>query len=111
MSDEEDGPEHPPLELDPPEGIAGAASATEILRAWVADGALQVTFEAHTFQHDVAEWGRLLSDIAHHVAHAVELDGQLPRAEALKRMGEAFDSNLKENQAALSGRIKGRTEH
>ncbi|MDX2289637.1 MAG: DUF5076 domain-containing protein [Hyphomicrobiaceae bacterium] len=108
MADDDDTPL---LELELPEGVLSADKAMEVLRAWVADGALHVVFDPETFRDDASEWGRLLSDVVHHIAHAVELDGQMSRSDALKIIERAFSENLHTNQLGMSGRIKGRTEH
>ncbi len=101
-----------PEELELPEGVVDADQAVEVLRAWVADGGLHVIFDPETFQHDVTEWGRLLADIAHHVANAVELDGQMNRAAAISQIHDAFDLNMQASDVVeATGRIKGRTEH
>lgn len=98
-------------ELDIPDGVHEADQAIEIIRAWVADGALHMIFDPETFQHDVSEWGRLLSDVAHHISNAVELDGQMSRYEAIDLIREAFSSGLGQDALTMSGKIKGRTEH
>lgn len=100
-----------PEELELPEGVVDAEQAVEVMRAWVADGALHVIFDPETFRHDVSEWGRLLSDVAQHVANALEMDGQMARSEALSQIHDAFDLNMETSEVAMSGRIKGRTEH
>lgn len=100
-----------PEELELPDGVVDADQAVEVIRAWVADGALHVIFDPETFREDVSEWGRLLSDIAQHVANAVEMDGQMNRAEAIAMIHDAFELNILTSEVAMSGRIKGRTEH
>ncbi len=101
-----------PEELELPDGVHDAEMALEVLRAWIADGGLHVIFNPETFAHDVSEWGRLLGDIAQHIAHAVELDGQMGRDEALRAMAEAFQGSAgRSDPAQMSGRIKGRVEH
>jgi hypothetical protein len=100
-----------PAELDPPEGIQGAEEAVEVLRAWIADGSLHVTFDPETFSHDVSEWGRLLSDIAVHVANAISLDGQMSFAEALTAVHEAYDKGVSEQYPEVTGKIIGRATH
>lgn len=100
-----------PTELAPPEGIHGAAEAVEVLRAWIADGSLHVTFDPETFSHDVAEWGRLLSDIAVHVANAVALDGQMSFQEALSAVHQAYDNGVAEQYPEITGKIVGRATH
>ncbi|MFV0369011.1 MAG: DUF5076 domain-containing protein [Hyphomicrobiaceae bacterium] len=99
-------------ELELPDGVHDAESALEVIRAWIADGGLHVIFNPETFTHDVSEWGRLLGDIAQHIAMAVELDGQMGRQEALAAMAEAFQRGLDDgNGQVMTGRIKGRIEH
>ncbi|MCH9809448.1 MAG: DUF5076 domain-containing protein [Alphaproteobacteria bacterium] len=112
MQDEDEDDFHElPEELELPEGVVDADQAIEVLRAWVADGSLHVIFDPETFRHDVSEWGRLLADIAHHVSHAVELDGQMDRASALAHIQQAFEVNIEASDVAATGKIKGRTEH
>lgn len=110
MIDDDDGDESR-MELIPPEGIEGAKEAVEVLRAWVADGSLHVTFDPETFSHDVSEWGRLLSDVAVHIANAVALDGQLPFTEALKAVHDAYDRGIAEQHPEVTGKIVGRATH
>ncbi|MCB1506015.1 MAG: DUF5076 domain-containing protein [Hyphomicrobiaceae bacterium] len=99
-------------ELELPDGVHDAETALEVLRAWIADGGLHVIFNPETFTHDVSEWGRLLGDIAQHIAHAVELDGQMGRDDALAAMTEAFHRGVDSTDSSkMSGRIKGRVEH
>lgn len=110
MADDDDD-EVPLLELELPDGVLEAEQAMEVLRAWVADGALHVIFDPDTFRDEVSEWGRLLSDVVHHIANAVELEGQMTRADAMKAIEQAFSENLHQAQHTMAGRIKGRTEH
>lgn len=98
-------------ELDLPDGVRDSDSAVEVLRGWIADGSLHVIFDPETFRHDVAEWGRLLSDIAHHISNAIEMDGQMNRVEAAEAIREAFHQGIAEDTLTMQGRIKGRTEH
>jgi len=99
-------------ELDLPDGVHDAEQAVEVLRAWIADGGLHVVFNPETFAHDVSEWGRLLGDVALHVARAVELDGQMSGEEALAAMQEAFGRSIgNADPAIMQGHIKGRVAH
>ena len=101
-----------PEELELPDGVHDAEMATEVLRAWIADGGLHVIFNPETFSHDVSEWGRMLGDIVQHIARAVELDGQLSRDEALAAMVDAFQRGIGQTESEnMTGRIKGRVEH
>ena len=99
-------------ELELPDGVHDAKRADEILRAWVADGGLHVVFNPETFSHDVSEWGRMLGDIAQHIASAVELDGQMPKEQALALIAEALARGVSNTAApSRSGHIKGRVSH
>lgn len=102
-----------PEELELPDGVHDAETALEVLRAWIADGGLHVIFNPETFSHDVSEWGRLLGDVAQHIAHAVELDGQMGREDALAAMLDAFKRGIGRagDPDVMTGRIKGRVEH
>lgn len=106
MDDEDDI-----FELELPDGIVDAEQAIEVMRAWVADGSLHIVFDPETFRHDVSEWGRLLSDIAHHISNAVEIDGQMSRYDAIDAIRESFEMGLGQDTVTMTGKIKGRTEH
>lgn len=95
-----------PTELDIPEGVREADSAVEVFRAFVADGALHVTFDPETFAHDTSEWGRLLADSAQHIAAAVALSGRSDAGEALAAIENGFTQTLAAEAAAPSqGRV------
>lgn len=102
-------------ELDIPDGVQGTKRATEVIRAWIADGGLHVALSPEVFSHDVSEWGRLLSDIAGHVANAVAMDGQMDRQEAMRAIEAAFEKGLvhssKRSASAMTGKIKRGTRH
>lgn len=97
-------------ELEAPDSIQGSERADEVLRVWIADGSLHVTFAPGTFETNVAEWGRLLSDVARHVAHAVTLDGQMSYERALKAVHDAYIAGASD-QPEITGRIRGRASH
>ena len=98
-------------ELEIPDGVHDADMAIEVLRAWIADGALHVIFDPDTFADDFREWGRLLSEISHHVAEAAALEGHLSRDEALSAIAEGFEEGLSSPATPRDGQIKGRTTH
>lgn len=100
-----------PVELDPPAEALDAKSAVEVLRAWIADGRMHVTFHADTFSHDVAEWGRLLADISHHLARGVALGGLLSEREALAAIHESYERGVTAASTVTTGRVQGRTKH
>ena len=63
------------LELDIPDGVPEAEEAVELIRAWVADGALVVTLNGEAFGDGLQDWGRLLAEIGRHIARASSLNG------------------------------------
>ena len=100
-----------PVELDPPADALDAQSATEVLRAWIADGRLHVTFHADTFAHDAGEWGRMLAEVSHHIARGVSLAGLLTEREALVAIADAFDRGVAAGSNVSAGRMQGRIKH
>ncbi len=98
-------------ELDVPDGIENAEQALEVLRAWIADGALHVIFDPNTFGNDFAEWGRLLSEISHHIAQATAMDGEIDEDEALSAIRDGYLSGLESWEGMRDGQIRGRTTH
>lgn len=101
-------PEH---ELELPDGIEDAESAIEVIRAWIADGALHVIFDPTTFGDDYAEWGRLLSEISHHIAQAAAMEGELGEDDALAAIRDGYLSGLENWEGMRDGHIRGRTTH
>jgi len=98
-------------ELDLPDGIENAEQALEVIRAWIADGALHVIFDPNTFGSDLAEWGRLLSEISHHIAQAAAMDGEVSEEEALSALREGYLGGLKNWEGIRDGQIRRRTTH
>ncbi len=100
-----------PIELEPPDGIDEADSAVEVLRAWIGDGALLVSLNASAFGDHVADWGRLLAEIGHHVAKAAALNGHMLEDEAQQTLREAFTTGFETAAASMSGKLRGETKH
>jgi Domain of unknown function (DUF5076) len=100
-----------PVELDIPDGVASAGQSVEVLRAWIADGSLMVSLNADAFGDRVADWGRLLSEIGHHIAKAAELNGHMPYDEGLQALQQGFGQHLSTGQPAMSGKLRGRKSH
>ncbi|MEQ1717513.1 MAG: DUF5076 domain-containing protein [Hyphomicrobium sp.] len=82
----------PPKELDIPDGVGEAAQSIELIRAWIADGALMVSLNADAFGDRVSDWGRLLSEIAEHVAKAAALQGHMSEGEAEAAVRQTFSA-------------------
>ena len=101
----------PPLELELPDQLNEAEEAIEVLRAWIADGALHVSLSADAFGPDTGSWGRMLAEISHHIAKAASLNGHMQNHEALAAIREAFEGSFISAGQGMSGKVKGRVKH
>jgi hypothetical protein len=82
------GPTEQPV---PPDAVAND-KAVEVLRAFVVDGGLSISF-TRAFD-DPAMWGMMLVDIARHAARVYEKEGAMSEAEAMERIVDMFESEL-----------------
>ncbi len=81
-----------PQEQPIPPDAVGREDAVEVLRAFVIDNGLSISF-TRAFD-DPAMWGMLLVDIARHAARVFESEGVMDEAEALERIREMFEAEL-----------------
>ena len=100
-----------PVELEIPDGVATGNQSVEVMRAWIVDGSMMVSLNADAFGDRVIDWGRILGEIAHHVARSAKLQGHMSEAEALQAVQNGFDSTMLANQPAMSGKVRGRVNH
>lgn len=100
-----------PSELDLPDGVEEAETAVEMIRAWVADGALLVALNSSAFGDQTAEWGRLLAEIGHHVAKSAALNGYMVEDEARIAVREAFAVSFERISSSTSGQRRGQLKH
>jgi hypothetical protein len=100
-----------PIELDIPDGIVEADQAVEVMRAWIGDGSMLLSLNADAFGEHVIDWGRILGEIAHHVARSAKLQGHMTETEALQAVREGFDTSMRANQPTMSGKVRGRVNH
>lgn len=98
-------------ELDIPDGVGTAKQSVEVLRAFIADGALMVSINADAFGPRVKDWGRLIAEITHHVAHAAELQGHMSEQDAITHLRKVFEESLRQVQPTMTGKIRGRVNH
>lgn len=99
------------LELDIPDGVPEAEQAVELIRAWVADGALVVTLNGEAFGDGLQDWGRLLAEIGRHVARASSLNGDMTESESLADIRRSFDATVSADEVMISGKVRGRVTH
>lgn len=98
------------LELDIPEEVPEAQQAVELIRAWVADGALVVTLNGEAFGPRLDEWGRLLAQIGHHVARSASLNGETSEQRLIAAVRKGFDEAFPKNELAY-GKKRKRVTH
>ena len=79
-----------PRELHIPPNAPADDDAVEILRAWVANGNLEVGLIKGWDQPD--PWGILLVDLARHAARAFAQEAVCSEDEALQRIRALFDA-------------------
>ena len=82
------GPTEQPI---PPDALTND-KAVEVLRAFVVDGGLSISF-TRAFD-DPAMWGMMLVDIARHAARVYEKEGAMSEAEAMARIVDMFEAEL-----------------
>jgi hypothetical protein len=82
------GPKEQPI---PPDALAND-KAVEVLRAFVVDGGLSISF-VRAFD-DPQMWGMVLVDIARHAARVYEKEGAMSEAEALATITDMFTAEL-----------------
>jgi hypothetical protein len=75
----------------PPDAIT-RDDAVEVLRAFVVDGGLSISF-TRAFD-DPQMWGMLLVDVARHAARVYATEGVMDEAEALASIVEMFEAEL-----------------
>ena len=75
----------------PPDAI-GRDDAVEVLRAFVVDGGLSISFTRAFDAPDM--WGMVLVDIARHAARVFEKEGVMSEGEALQRIAAMFEAEL-----------------
>ncbi len=101
----------PLLELDVPDGVPEAEQAVELIRAWVADGALAVALNGEAFGSQLEEWGRVLAQIGHHIAHAASLNGELGPERSIEALRKGFDASFPRSELTAYGKVRRRVTH
>jgi hypothetical protein len=96
-----------PAELKIPPAALSDKKACELVRAWAANGGLQCSLNVNAWPEDMATtgWGILLSDIARHVADAMQQTKNLDEAGTLSRIRSVFNSELDKPTADVAGKF------
>jgi Domain of unknown function (DUF5076) len=96
-----------PKEQPLPPDVIGRADASEVLRAFVVDGGLSISFTRAFEEPDM--WGLLLVDIARHASRAYAQESAYTEHEALARIVDMFEAEIARptDLGATSPRPKG----
>ena len=94
-------------ELAVPQNVAVDKNAAERIRAWAPGGGLVCSLNPGAWPKDQAPiaWGVLLSDVARHVADALQQSYNLDKAAVLARLREVFDTELDRPTAETKGKF------
>ena len=91
--------------LPPPEDVAGADEAVELLRGWIVDGDLQVSLAFEAFGNNPEVWGRFLAETAVHVADAMASKGYGDRNAILAAIHSSLLDNMDTPRDGLHGSL------
>jgi len=91
-------------ELIKPSAADKAQNATELIRAWIVDKDLHCSLNVGVFgDNERIVWGILLSDVARHVADAIEREKGIPAKESLAQIASSFDYEMRTPTAETKG--------
>jgi Domain of unknown function (DUF5076) len=75
-----------------------------MIRAWIANKGLHCALNVGTWREkETVGWGILLSDVARHIADALEKDQGQDRVQALKVIRDVFNDELNAPTADVAG--------
>ena len=93
-------------EIPVPPGALEDPDSRELVRAWVANNALHCSLNLGNWGEDEAiGWGVLISDIARHVADALQEQSGADRAKTLGKIQKVFNDELDEPTAETNGHL------
>lgn len=91
-------------ELIRPPATEKAKNATELVRAWIVEKDLHCSLNVGVFgDNEKIIWGILLSDVARHVADAMEKEKGIPAAETLAQIASSFNYEMRTPTAKTKG--------
>jgi Domain of unknown function (DUF5076) len=86
-----------------PPAAQATKTAIELLRAWVVNNGLQCSVRIGQGENEPILWGVLISDVARHVADALNKQSGLPQRDVLEQIREVFNNELDAPRVATSG--------
>lgn len=82
-------------ELPIPPAARQDKHSTEVVRGWIANGELHCSLNVVSWeQPGPLVWGVLLSDIARHIADALQTQQKLPRESTLAEIQRVFNEEI-----------------
>jgi hypothetical protein len=81
-------------ELMQPPDASTAGQAVEALRVWIIDGKPQFVLRGNMWSENAALWGRLLADVAQHLADALATETRRNREGLLSEIAVAFSAEV-----------------
>ena len=96
-------PPFSPLQIPPSANVAGGA---ELLRAAIANGELYLSLRRGF--DDPEGWGRLVADIVKHVSQIYATETKFNKADAAKRILEAFAKEMAADTPDAAGAVQAR---
>lgn len=95
----------PKRDLSIPGEVVRDSKASEVLRAWVANGGLVCSLRPEIWE-EPGYWGILLADVARHVANAVNDLNGADQSETLAKIREYFMRELNNPTDEPSGQFE-----
>lgn len=95
-------------ELIIPEAAQRDEDSIEMIRVWIAERGLHASLNVGLYGdrpgfREEHAWGRILADVAQHVADALVVDGGMDRGAAINAIKDAFDEELRAPSSGRSG--------
>ena len=91
-----------------PEAALTDENSVEMLRVWIANRGLHSSIKVGMYREtmNVPEekaWGKILADVARHIADALEQGYSLKSDESLRQIQSAFNQQLEEPATSVQG--------
>lgn len=95
-------------ELIIPEAAQRDESSVEMIRVWIAERGLHASLKVGLYEdrpgiREERAWGRILADVAQHVADALVTSQGMDPHEAIEAIKAAFNEELQEPSSGRSG--------
>ena len=95
---------HKAKELPIPPGVFEDPKSRELFRAWIANEGLHISLNLGTWgKQEATGWGILLSDVARHIADALQRQDSIPVSDTLTEIQQVFDRELDRPTAPTKG--------